>query len=208
VRLYSYFRSTTSYRARIGLNLKGLSYDQVAINLLKGEQNGPAYTKVNPQGRVPALDIGGTVLIQSPAILEYLEEVYPEPALLPTDPVRRARIRGVCAVIACDIHPLNNSGPLAFLKNKLGQDQAAVDTWFAHWVSRGLAAVETLVEPGPYAFGDRVTLADVYIVPQVFSARRFKIPLDDYPKVVAIEAACAAIDAFRAAAPENQPDAT
>jgi maleylacetoacetate isomerase len=208
VRLYSYFRSTTSYRARIGLNLKGLSYDQVPINLLKGEQNEPAYTNVNPQGRVPALDIGGTVLIQSPAILEYLEEVYPEPALLPADPVRRAKIRGVCAVIACDIHPLNNSGPLAFLRNKLGQDQAAVDTWFTHWVSRGLAAVETLVEPGPYAFGDRVTLADVYIVPQVFSARRFKVPLDDYPKVVAIEAACAAIDAFRAAAPENQPDAT
>jgi maleylacetoacetate isomerase len=207
VRLYSYYRSTTSYRARIGLNLKGLTYDQVPINLLKGEQNGPAYTSVNPQGRVPALDIGGTVLIQSPAILEYLEEVYPEPALLPADPVRRARIRGVCAVIACDVHPLNNSSSLAFLKNRLGQDQAAVDAWIAHWMHQGLGAVETLVEPGPYAFGDRVSLADVHIVPQVFSARRFKVPLDDYPKIVAIDAACAAIDAFRAAAPENQPDA-
>lgn len=207
MKLYSYFRSSTSYRARIGLNLKGLAYDQVPVNLLKREQSGPAYTMVNPQGRVPALDIGETVLIQSPAILEYLEEVYPEPALLPADPVRRAKIRAVCAVIACDIHPLNNSGALAFLKDRLGQDQAAVDSWFTHWVHQGLGAVEALVEPGPYAFGDRVTLADVYIVPQVLNARRFNIPLDAYPKIVAIDAACASIEAFRAAAPENQPDA-
>ncbi len=207
LKLYSYFRSSTSYRARIGLNLKGVAYEQAAVNLLKAEQAGEAYKTVNPQGRVPSLDLGHEVLIQSPAILEYLEEAYPEPPLLPKDPVERARIRAVCAVIACDIHPLNNSGSLNFLKNRLGQDQAAVDSWFAHWVHEGLRTVEALIRPGPYAFGERVTLADVYLVPQVFNARRFNIPLDAYPKIVAVDAACAALAPFAEAAPARQPDA-
>jgi len=207
VKLYSYFRSSTSYRARIALNLKGLSYEQAAVNLLKGEQAGGEYKAVNPQGRVPSLDLDGPVLIQSPAIIEYLEEVYPDPPLLPRDPLARAKIRAVCAVIACDIHPLNNSGALAFLKNRMNQHQAAVDEWFAHWVHQGLSTVEALVEPGPYAFGDRVTLADVYIVPQLFNARRFNVPLDAYPKIASIDAACASLDAFRDAAPASQPDA-
>jgi maleylacetoacetate isomerase/maleylpyruvate isomerase len=207
LKLYSYFRSSTSYRVRIGLNLKGLAYEQAAVNLLKAEQSGAAYRAVNPQGRVPSLDLGNDILIQSPAILEYLEEAYPEPPLLPKDPVERSRIRAVCAVIACDIHPLNNSGSLNFLKNRLGQDQAAVDSWFSHWVHEGLRTVETLMEPGPYAFGDQVTLADVYIVPQVFNARRFNIPLDAYPKVLAVDATCAALPAFAEAAPARQPDA-
>lgn len=206
-KLYSYFRSSTSYRARIGLNFKGVRYEQAAVNLLKSEQAGGDYKAVNPQGRVPSLDIGNAVLIQSPAILEYLEEVYPDPPLLPADPVERARIRAVCAVIACDIHPLNNSGSLNFLKGRLGQDQAAVDAWFAHWVHEGLSTVEALIQPGPFSFGAAVTLADVYIVPQVFNARRFNIPLDAYPKIVAVDAACASIPAFVEASPSRQPDA-
>jgi maleylacetoacetate isomerase len=207
MKLYTYFRSSTSYRVRIALNLKGLSYDPVFVNLLKGEQHDPAYTDVNPHGRVPSLDLGDVRLIQSPAVLEYLDEVYPEPPLLPADPVKRAQVRAVCAIIGCDIHPLNNSGTLAYLKGPLGHDQAAIDAWYAHWVRQGLDAVEQLIAPGPFAFGERVTLADIYLIPQVFNARRFNFPLEAYPKILAVEAACAEIEAFRRAAPEAQGDA-
>jgi len=207
VRLYTYFRSSAAFRVRIALALKGVSYESVPVNLLKAEQKSETYAAVNPHRRVPALDIGGTVLQQSPAILEYLDEVYPEPPLLPVGTVQRTKVRGAAALIACDIHPLNNSGALAFLKNELGQEQAAVDAWYTHWVRQGFEALERLVEPGPYAFGPRVTLADVYLVPQVFNARRFDISLDPYPKIAAVDAACSAIEAFRAAAPANQPDA-
>jgi len=207
VKLYTYFRSSAAYRIRIALNLKGVSYDSIPVNLLKGEQREEAYRAVNPQRRVPSLDIGSTTLIQSPAILEYLDEVYPEPPLLPVGAVNRARVRAIASLIACDIHPLNNSGPLAYLKNKLGHDQATVDEWYAHWVREGFDAIEALIEPGPYAFGSRITLADVYLVPQVANARRFNIPLDAYPKIVAADAACSALRAFQDAAPANQPDA-
>ncbi len=205
--LYTYFRSSAAYRVRIALALKGLAYEPVPVNLLKGEQKAPAYEAVNPQRRVPSLAIGDTILLQSPAILEYLDEAYPDPPLLPMGAVQRAKVRAVCAIIACDIHPLNNSGTLAYLKGVLQHDQAAVDAWYAHWVREGFDAVERLLEPGPYAFGPRPTLADLYLVPQVFNARRFDVALDPYPKIAAVDAACAGIEAFRAAAPGNQPDA-
>ena len=207
MRLYTYFRSSAAYRVRIALNLKGVAYEAVPVNLLKGEQRQEGYRAVNPQQRVPSLDIGGATLIQSPAILEYLDEAYPEPPLLPMGAANRAKVRAVSSLIACDIHPLNNSGVLAYLKTRLGHDQATADEWYAHWVREGFDAVEALIEPGPYAFGSRVTMADVYLVPQVFNARRFNVPLDAYPKIAAVDEACAALTAFQDAAPANQPDA-
>ena len=207
MRLYTYFRSSAAYRVRIALNLKGVSHESVSINLLKGEQRDAAYAAVNPQKRVPSLDIGGTTLIQSPAILEYLDEAYPEPPLLPVGVINRAKVRAIASLIACDIHPLNNSGTLSYLKSRLGHDQAAADEWYAHWVREGFDAIEAMLGPGPYAFGSRITLADIYLVPQVFNARRFNVPLDAYPKIAAVDAACAAHKAFQDAAPASQPDA-
>jgi maleylacetoacetate isomerase len=207
MKLYGYSRSSAAYRVRIALNLKGIAYEAVSINLLKKEQSGPTYLAVNPQGRVPALDLGGTVLMQSPAILEYLEEVYPEPPLLPADPIARARVRAACALIGCDIHPLNNIGVLRYIRRAFGQEQAAIDGWQRHWIIEGFRALETLIEPGPFAFGPHLTLADVYLTPQVYNARRLGVPLDPYPKIAAAEAAGSNLDAFRAAAPEAQTDA-
>jgi maleylacetoacetate isomerase/maleylpyruvate isomerase len=207
MKLYTYFRSSAAYRVRIALNLKGVAYEALPVNLLKGEHREKAYRTVNPHGRVPALDLGDTVLVQSPAILEYLEEVYPEPPLLPGDPVQRARIRAVASLVGCDIHPLNNLAVLSYIKRQLGHDQAAVDEWYAHWIRQGFAAVETMIEPGPFAFGPQPSLADIYLVPQIFNARRFNVPLEAYPNIVAVEAACATQTAFLDAAPSRQPDA-
>ena len=207
MKLYTYFRSSAAYRVRIALNLKGVAYDSVSINLLTGEQREEGYRAINPQGRVPSLDIGVATLIQSPAILEYLDECYPEPPLLPVGAVNRAKVRAVSSLIGCDIHPLNNSGTIAYLKKRLGHDQATADEWYAHWVREGFDAIERLIEPGRYAFGSRITLADVYLVPQVFNARRFNVSLDAYPKIAAVDAACAGHKAFQEAAPASQPDA-
>jgi maleylpyruvate isomerase len=210
VKLYSYFRSSAAYRARIALNLKGLSYETVSVHLTRGggQQHGAEYRAVNPQRRVPALAIdGGDVLIQSLAIIEYLDETHPVPPLLPADPVARAHVRAIADVIACDIHPLNNTSPLFYLKNTLKQDQDAINAWYAHWVTVGFEAVEALLRPGPYSFGDKVTLADVCLVPQVANARRFNVVLDRFPKIVAVDAACLELPAFDKARPENQPDA-
>jgi maleylacetoacetate isomerase len=207
VKLYTYFRSSAAYRVRIALNLKGVAYDSLPINLLTGEQREEAYRAVNPQGRVPSLDIGTATLIQSPAILEYIDEVYPEPPLLPVGAVNRAKVRAIASLIGCDIHPLNNSGTIAYLKKRLGHDQAAADEWYAHWVREGFEAIEALLGPGPYAFGARITLADVYLVPQVFNARRFNVSLDAYPKIAAVDEACSRHKAFQDAAPASQPDA-
>jgi maleylacetoacetate isomerase len=209
VKLYTYFRSSAAYRARIALNLKGISYEMASIHLTRGggQQHGAAYRAVNPQGRVPALALdNGETLIQSLAIMEYLEEAFPTPPLLPSDPVARAHVRALAQVIACDIHPLNNTSPLFYLKNTLKQDQETINAWYAHWVTVGFEAVEALLRPGPYAFGDKVTLADVCLVPQVANARRFNVPLDKFPKIVAVDAACLQLPAFDRARPDNQPD--
>jgi maleylacetoacetate isomerase/maleylpyruvate isomerase len=206
VRLYTYFRSSAAYRVRIALNLKGVAYESVPVNLLKGEHQGDGYLAVNPHGRVPSLQIGNAILTQSPAILEYLDEVHPEPPLLPMGALERARVRAVASLIACDVHPVNNLAVLRYLKHRLGHEQADVDAWYAHWIREGFSAVESMIAPGPFAFGRRVTLADVYLIPQVYNARRFNIPLDAFPKIAAVEAACAAEKAFQDAAPERQPD--
>jgi maleylpyruvate isomerase len=210
VKLYSYFRSSAAFRVRIALNLKGLTYDIVPIHLIKdgGQHKTAGYRAVNPQMRVPALTLpSGESLIQSLAIIEYLDEAHPNPPLLPTDPIERAHVRAVSQIIACDIHPLNNTAALNYLKSQLKHDQATVDAWYTSWVVTGFEAVEAMIEPGPYAFGSQVTVADLCLVPQVFNARRFKIPLERFPKIVAADAACAKLPAFDKARPENQPDA-
>ena len=210
MKLYSYFRSSAAYRARIALNLKGLAYETVSIHLTKegGKQFSPAYKALNPQMRVPALELAsGEVLLQSLAIIDYLDEIRPDPPFLPADPVARAQVRAVAHIIACDIHPLNNVGPLKYIKSSLGKEQAAIDAWYHHWILLGFEAVEKLLRPGPYAFGGAVTLADICLVPQVANARRFNVPLDRFPAIVAVDAACLALPAFDKARPENQPDA-
>ncbi len=210
MKLYSYFRSSAAYRARIALNLKGLPFDTIPIHLLKdgGEQHGERFRTVNPQRRVPVLELpSGEVLLQSLALIEYLDEVYPEPALLPKPPLERARARAVAEIIACDIHPLNNVGPLNYLRHQLAAEKAAVQAWYRHWIEIGFEAVEALLRPGPYAFGAAVGLADICIVPQVANARRFDVPLDRFPKIVAVDAAALQLPAFDAARPERQPDA-
>jgi maleylacetoacetate isomerase len=210
VKVYTYFRSSAAYRLRIALNLKGLSGDMVSVHLQKegGQHRKPEYRAINPQMRVPALKLdSGEVLTQSLAIIEYLDEIDPQPPLLPRDPVERAKVRALALAIACDIHPLNNLAPLRYLKNELGQEQSKIDAWYHHWVLEGFEALETMVRPGPYAFGGEVTLADVCLVPQIYNGRRLKVPLDRFPKLVAIDAACAKLPAFEQARPENQPDA-
>jgi maleylacetoacetate isomerase len=210
VKLYSYFRSSAAYRVRIALNLKGLPYEMAAVHLTKngGQQHSVEYRAINPQARVPSLALDdGAVLTQSLAIIEYLDETHPRPPLLPADPVTRAKVRAFAQVIACDIHPLNNLVALQYLKRALKHEQADIDTWYHHWIVEGFNALEAMIARGPYAFGAQVTLADVCLVPQIFNARRLNVPLDKYPKLVAVDAACLKISAFDKARPENQPDA-
>jgi maleylpyruvate isomerase len=210
VKLYSYFRSSAAYRVRIALNLKGIAYETAPVHLIKdgGHNKRPEFRAVNPQMRVPVLVTpAGDTLIQSLAIIEYLDETHPEPPLLPKDPLGRAKARALADLIACDIHPLNNTGPLRYLKNAMGQEQSAIDAWYHHWILSGFEALEVLLEAAPYACGKAVTLADVCVVPQVANARRLKVPLDRFPKIVAVDAACVALPAFERARPENQPDA-
>jgi maleylacetoacetate isomerase len=210
MKLYSYFRSSAAYRVRIALNLKGIAYETLSVHLVKdgGHNRRPEYRAVNPQMRVPALVIGsGEVLIQSPAIIEYLDETHPDPPFLPKDPVARARAQALADIVACDIHPLNNTSPLRYLKRAMHQEQSAIDAWYHHWVTEGFEALEALLQPSPYCCGSAVTIADIFLVPQVNNARRLKVPLDKFPKIVAIEAACLALPAFDRARPENQPDA-
>jgi len=210
VKLYSYFRSSAAYRVRIAFNLKGLSCDMVSIHLQKegGLNKKPDFRAINPQMRVPALQLdSGEVLIQSLAIIEYIDETHPQPPLLPRDALQRAKVRAIAQIIACDIHPLNNVGPLRYLKNQMGQEQAKIDAWYHHWVLDGFDAIEAMLRPAPYAFGSEISLADVCLVPQVYNARRLKVPLDRYPKIVAVDAACGKLSAFEQARPENQPDA-
>jgi maleylacetoacetate isomerase len=210
VKLYSFFRSSAAYRVRIALNLKGIAYETAPVHLIKdgGHNKRPEFRAVNPQMRVPALVTPtGDVLLQSLAIIEYLDETHPEPPFLPRDPIARAHTRAIAQIVACDIHPLNNTGPLRYLKNEMQQQQSAIDAWYHHWVLAGFDAIEALLRPGPYACGMQVTLADIFLVPQVANARRLKVPLDRFPKIVGVDAACLALAPFDRARPENQPDA-
>lgn len=210
MKLYGYFRSSAAYRVRIALNLKGLAHEAASIHLTRdgGRQTSAEYRAINPQMRVPSLALpGGEVLVQSLAIVEYLDEAHPQPPLLPADPLTRAHARAVAQIVACDIHPLNNLSSLNYLKSPLGLDQEAVDAWYRHWVLAGFDAIEALIKPGPYAFGAAATVADLCLVPQVYNARRFKVPLETFPKIVAVDAACQKLAAFDKARPENQPDA-
>ncbi len=207
--LHGYWRSGAAYRTRIALALKGLTYDQQGVDLRTGAQKSAAFVALNPQGMVPALEVNGAVLTQSPAILEWLEETHPVPALLPTGPMERASVRAMAALIGCDIHPLNNLRVGKALRETFGADQAAVDAWAARWILPGFDALEALVgERGAgWCFGDAPTLADCYLIPQVYSARRFNVPLGSFPRLLAIDAAAALHPAFIAAHPDNQPDA-
>jgi maleylacetoacetate isomerase len=214
VKLYSYWRSSAAFRVRIALNLKGLAYETVPVHLLRGgEDGGPqhrgaAYRAKNPQMRVPALETDdGEVLIQSLAILEWLEETHPEPPLLPRDALARAKVRAVASIVACDIHPVHNSGPLAYLRATFGAREDEVQAWVAHWMTEGFAAIERLIDPAPFAFGPAPTLADVLLTPQVFGARRFAVPLEPFPKIRAAVAAMEALDGVKRAMPAAQPDA-
>lgn len=209
--LHGYFRSSAAWRVRIALALKGLAAAQAARHLRKGEQAAADYLRLNPQGLVPALEVAGQgVLTQSLAMVEWLEETHPRPPLLPPDPWGRARVRALAQTIACDIHPLQNLRVLQYLRRELDQAQPAIDAWSRHWIALGLAAFETrLAEPatGRFCHGEAPGMADLCLVPQLGNARRFGVDLTPFPRVLAVEAACNALPAFRAAAPEAQPDA-
>ena len=202
--LYDYFRSSACYRVRIALNLKGLAYDSMPVSLLDNAQRAPEYLSKNPQGLVPALLDGEQLLTQSLAICEYLEETYPQPALLPNDAIGRARVRALALSIACDIHPLNNLRVLRRLEAQFAADQAGKDAWYQHWIQSGFEAFEQQIQSthGHYCFGDTVTLADLALVPQVYNARRFNCDLSAYPTMRAIEQRCLTLDAFARAIPE------
>lgn len=211
MQLYNFFRSGTSHRLRIALNLKGIDYDYVAVDLRTEEHLGAAFKALNPQQLVPTLVDGDLTLIQSPAIIEWLEERHPTPPLLPSDPDDRARVRAMAAIVGCDIHPINNRRILEYLRKQLGQDEDAVLAWCATWIEAGFDALEALLAAdtrrGAFCFGNAPGLAEVYLIPQVESARRFNIDLARWPNIVAIDRACAELDAFRRAAPGVQPDA-
>lgn len=203
--LFDYHRSSASYRVRIALNLKGVGYDRVPVNLLEGGQRSSDYRAVNAQAFVPTLDIDGHRLTQSLAIVSYLDSTRPEPPLLPSDPADAALVRAMALTVACDIHPLNNLRVLKYLKDELGQEQEARDNWYRHWVAEGLAALEAMAEgrSGRFLFGDSPTLADLCLVPQLFNARRFEVPLGPYPTLVRADSEAGRLDAFAAAHPDR-----
>ena len=207
--LHGYWRSGTSYRTRIALNLKGLPYRQAAVDLRAGEQRSDRFRELNPQGLVPALETPDGVLTQSSAILEWLEERYPEPPLLPRSSGDRAIVRAMGMAVACDIHPLNNLRVLKYLKQPLGHDQSAIDVWIAHWIGEGFAALEAMIarHGGRYAFGDSLTLADCHLVPQFYSAQRFNVDCTPYPRLHEAVRHAMAEDPVRTAHPDYQPDA-
>ncbi len=212
MKLYNFFRSGTSHRLRIALRLKGLDVDYVPVDLRANQNWGQDYKALNPQGLVPALVQDGRVLIQSPAIIEWLEECYPMPALLPVDADDRAHVRALAAIVGCDIHPINNKRILETLRRDFGADEAKVNAWCATWITAGFDAIEALlaadIHRGDFCFGHGPTLADVYLIPQVESARRFKVDLARWPLISAVDIACNKLDAFRLAAPALQPDAS
>lgn len=211
MRFYDYFRSSAGYRVRIALALKGLTPERVPVHLLKGEQQAADYRRVNAAGLVPVLETDGQVLTQSLAIVEYLEEIHPQPPLLPSDPLLRAQVRAAALTVACDIHPLPNLRVRRYLEGALGLTPARREDWDRHWIGEGFAVLEAQLAPrpagGPYAFGAAPGLADLCLVPQLFNARRLDCPLGAFPTLLAIEAACNALPAFQSAHPARQADA-
>lgn len=211
MKLHTFFRSSAAYRARIALNLKAIAYDSLPKVFAKHEHRAPAYLAVNPQGLIPALEDRGVVLSQSLAIIEYLDETYPDPPFLPRDPVARAQVRSMALAIACDIHPLNNLRVLNYLRNELQQEDAGVNTWYRHWVTVGFQGLEQQARAystgGRFCHGDTVTMADICLVPQMYNARRFDTDLTAFPTLVAISTQLESLPAFAAARPEVQPDA-
>jgi maleylacetoacetate isomerase len=202
--LYDYYRSSAGYRVRIALGLKGLAHDRVAIDLTAGAQTGPGHLARNPQGLVPVLEIDGQRLTQSLAIIAYLDATRPEPPLLPADPAAAAHVRALALTVACDIHPLNNLRVLNYLTGTLGAPQDARGAWYAHWVRTGLAALEAMAgRAGRFLHGDAPTLADICLVPQMYNARRFAVPLDDFPTLVRVDEEAAQVEAFAAAHPDR-----
>jgi maleylpyruvate isomerase len=211
MKLYTFFRSGSSHRLRIALNLKGLACEQIAVDLRREQHLTAGYKAINPQQLVPALEVEGRVMVQSPAIIEWLEECYPDPPLLPADADGRAQVRALAAIVGCDIHPVNNRRILEALRHHFGAGESAVNEWCATWIAAGFDAFEALVaahgRTGSFAFGERPTLADVYVVPQIESARRFKVDMTRWPRLLEIDEACLQLEAFRRAAPAAQPDA-
>jgi len=211
MKLYTFFRSSASYRVRIALNVKGLAYEPVSIHLAKGAHRHPEFGDINPEGLVPALvEDDGAVLTQSLAIIEYLEEKHPQPPLLPRDLYGRARVRALSNLVACEIHPLNNLRTLQHLRKNLGQNEDQVNAWYRHWIADGLAKLEAMLVrggAGKFSHGDTVTMADCCLVPQIFNAKRYECDLAPYPVTMRIFDACMALDAFQRAQPSRQPDA-
>jgi maleylacetoacetate isomerase len=211
MKLYGYWRSTAAYRVRVALALKQIDYDNISVHLVKdgGEQLKPDYVQMNPTKLVPTLIDGQITLNQSMAIMEYLDEQYPQCPLLPAQPTQRALVRALSQDIACDIHPLNNLRVLKYLKGELEVTDEAKSAWYAHWIQSGFAAVEAKIKDtaGLYCFGDTVTMADICLLAQIYNANRFNISLADFPLICQIEKNCLALDAFQQALPENQPDA-
>lgn len=209
--LHGYFRSGTSYRTRLALNWKGVEYQYVSVNLATGEQHSDAYKALNPQGLVPALEVDGQMLTQSVAILEWIEETFPQRPLLPTDPLERARVRAFAAAIGCDIHPVQNLRILKAVRAMSDDDAEAGPAWARRWISVGFDALEQLAEQAQgqkgFIFGEGPTLAEIYLLPQMYNARRFGVDLSAYPRLVAADEAARALPEFERAAPENQPDA-
>jgi len=204
--LFDYYRSSAAYRVRIALNLKGVDYESRPVNLAGGEQKADDYRALNPQGLVPMLEIDGHRLTQSLAIMVYLDQAYPEPPLVPRDPADGAHVRAMALAIACDIHPLNNLRVLKYLKNEFGQEQDAIDTWIRHWITEGFTALETMARPraGTFLFGEEPTIADVCLIPQMYNARRFDVPLQAFPTLVRADSNGAKLDAFATAHPDRQ----
>ncbi len=210
MKLYDYFRSTACYRVRIALNLKGIAYEKINVHLVNngGEQNSPEYHQINPQGLVPCLEIKGQIISQSLAIIDYLEDIVPKPALLPQSPFDKATIRSLSLIIACDMHPLNNLRVLNRLKEQFHANEAQVQEWYYHWLKTEFdafeARLETIKRSEPFCFGHSVTLADICLIPQVFNATRFNFPMDDYPLINEINAHCLNLDEFQQAAPNQE----
>ncbi|MFW2421981.1 MAG: maleylacetoacetate isomerase [Porticoccaceae bacterium] len=208
ITLHGYYRSSAAYRVRIALNLKEIEYCTAAVNLLAGEQKSEKYLTLNPQGLLPALELpNGSLITQSPAILEYLEESYPTPSLLPGEPLARAKARALAAAIGCDTHPLNNLRVLKFLTGELGLNETAKNRWYHHWIAETFEAIEKQLADRDFAGGDQPGMADCYLIPQVYNALRFSQPMAAYPNINRITANCESLKAFQQAAPECQPDA-